>query len=214
MRLHRDQKPTVVHVMGCTNAGKSTLLGVMKQRFGDRVRLVEIGKTLTAKYLDPESPHYTPDKFKGQNNPKETAGEAWDIYLQEVNRGIADNVPMILVDGQPRDVPQVEGVFEDVAPVAEVGFLLVHADHTARLNRLRHRYPKRPPGSKNFDEYKLRLRRMENDYRGNYDVLASLAARGITPSVLNTSNMPTGSDGLHVLMGCTHAVWNEFIDDS
>ena len=199
---------TVLHVLGATNAGKTTFLDQMVDIYGDRVRRVEIGKILRAKYLDPDSPHFEPDKFKGQSNPKETADEAWKLYLDLVNEATnAEGVEIVLVDGQPRDVEQAEAVmnFVGVNDEIRIEFILVHADHEKRAERLAQRFDdEHDPG------FRLGLARMESDYRGLYDVLAVLASHGIVPKVLDTSEAPIGPEGVERVRGVCPTVWSMF----
>lgn len=212
----------IVHVLGCTNAGKSTLLELMGQRRG--VHLVEVGKMMRAKYLDPSSPHYTPDKFKGQAAPKETAEEAWSLYVDGVREGLANDAQLILVDGQPRDLEQADMIV-DAKENDEQGnryeFLLVHADEEIREARLRSRFGI-PQGFKDGDAidhdleqwegYRLGRQRMTNDYRSNFLVLARLLSFGIAPQVLDTSIMPLGDEGREMMRGVVATVWNTFVD--
>lgn len=217
MRLHREPKPVVLHVMGPTCAGKSTLLRLMKERFKDRVALVEVGKALRSKYLDPESPHYDPDHFKGQAAPQHTQGEAWSIYVAGVKQAVLEGVPLILVDGQPRDLDQVAGVFDETATMAEVAFLVVEASHNIRQERLRARCGIGEAGEEqiqDLESYNLGVQRLDNDYKNNYRVLVDLNSRGVCPKVLNTTNMPIGEDGLHVLRGTCITIWNTFVEEN
>lgn len=217
-------KTTIVHVLGCTNAGKSTLLEAMAAR--PSVHLVEVGKRMRAKYLDPNSPHYEPDKFKGQAAPKETADEAWSMYEEGVAEALGSGARLVFVDGQPRDLEQADRIIDlaqgNADPNVEVGFLVVTADEEVREARLRSRFGI-PDGWKDGDAvdmdledwngFQLGLQRMTNDYRSNFQVLVRLLSHGIAPPVLDTSIMPLGPEGLEMMRGVVPTVWNTFVDD-
>ena len=221
---------TVLHVLGATNAGKTTFLDQMSDLYPRGVRKVEIGKRLRLKYLDPGSPHFDPDKFKGQSNPKETAEEAWKLYLELTHEAVTEpGVEIVLVDGQPRDVEQARKVIELTGPGRRNEFALVHADHSVRLERLAIRFGVEwdpafeematndiiddvspTIGAGKASEFALGVRRMSSDYRGLYDVLAELAQVGIVPKVLNTSGMAHGDDGVQMVRAVCPTVWSMF----
>ena len=96
--------PLMVYVIGPTNAGKTTLLDLCALQ--QTICTVEVGKMMRAKY--------PPSYFQGQSNPKHTADEAWQMYLDGVQRGIdSTECRLILCDGQPRDVKQTEDCIAD-----------------------------------------------------------------------------------------------------
>lgn len=186
---------TVLHVMGPTCSGKSTILRKMAEKFPDDVGLVEVGKMMRAKYLDPASPHFTPDKFKGQAAPRETQEEAWSMYLDGVRSNIDKR--FVLVDGQPRDVPQARGVVEAFLPGGDLednraAFLQVTADHDVRVNRAR------ADRGDDAEAWRLAEARLIDDYRSGYLVLVELARHGITPTVFDTSTFH-GEEGVRLI---------------
>ena len=199
--------PTVLHVMGCTNAGKTTFLQEMKARYGDGVHLVEVGRMMRAKYLDPASPHYSPGHFKGEAAPAHTQAEAWEMYLEGIEEGRSRCARLILVDGQPRDVSQAEGVF---AKFERPEFLLIHANEEARRERLGLRFPDRDTDDEQAEGYRLGLERMVNDFRSTYVVLVELARRGVAPRVMDTSEAPIGEEGIEFVRGICPTVWSMF----
>ncbi len=98
---------TLCFMMGPTNVGKSTTLSAIEAAGAGTVGLVEVGNLMRAKYLDPASPFYEPDKFKGKAAPKETAVEAWQMLLDGLAKHEANpKIQFVLIDGQPRDFDQ------------------------------------------------------------------------------------------------------------
>jgi hypothetical protein len=149
--------PLMVYVIGPTNAGKTTLLNLCV--LDPRIVTVEVGKMMRAKY--------PPSHFQGQNNPKHTADEAWQMYLDGVQRGI-DNpeCKLTVCDGQPRDVKQTEDVIAD----KRFHKLFVHlwAPDEVRERRAE---------ARDFDSPEalaLSKARLVNDIPSNYGVLVRL----------------------------------------
>lgn len=92
-------------IMGETCAGKSSFLEWAKTKsgLGERIGLVEVGKTLRAKY--------PPDHFAGRAAPTHTEPEAWNIFVDGVMGHIKDEaIDLILVDGQPRGARQASDI--------------------------------------------------------------------------------------------------------
>lgn len=97
---------TIVHVLGGTCVGKSTIIDSMVSAYGEKVVAVSVGKALRAKYLDPRSPHFNPDKFKGRGSPAEMESEAMGMYRRLLRMALASDCELIIVDGQPRTAAQ------------------------------------------------------------------------------------------------------------
>lgn len=163
---------TILHLMGPTCAGKSTLLKRLAELGGERVGTVEIGKLLRAKYGEAY--------FQGQAAPERTKAEALDLYLDTIRQHIADGKKLIVVDGQPRDLSQAEIMTRVWLPKNRVKYLLVHATHEDREARAR---AGRQPGP----DLDLALARLHNDYQNNYVVMTYLIEHGSTIEVVNTS---------------------------
>lgn len=149
--------PLMVYVIGPTNAGKTTLLNLCV--LDTRITTVEVGKMMRAKY--------PPSHFQGQSNPKHTADEAWQMYLDGVQRGIDNSeCRLIICDGQPRDVKQTEDI------VADTRFhkLFVHLwapDHVREARA----------EARDFDSPEalaLSKARLVNDIPSNYGVIVRL----------------------------------------
>jgi adenylate kinase family enzyme len=163
----------LIFVIGPTNAGKGTFLEAAK-RWDDRVGLVEVGKMMRAKYLDPKSPHYDPDHFKGQAAPKHTAVEAWQMMLDGFRACQEQRKTIVLVDGQPRDIEQCERIHQQfevgVPPTLDVTVTYAHiyAPEALRWERAQAR-----DGS---DPAKLALSkaRLQGDAVGLYEVMTRL----------------------------------------
>lgn len=160
----------LVFVIGPTNAGKSSLLAAAG-RLGHTC--IEVGKALRAKYMDPASPHYAPDYFKGEAAPQHTALEAWTLMVNGIAAAPADR--LIFVDGQPRDIQQCDEITEKYVlnPAYQVLFYNVYAPRDVRLARARAR-------DTDPDRLKLSMDRMDGDIPKLYEVLCRIASRGHT----------------------------------
>lgn len=159
----------IVHVMGTTCSGKSTFIDLMAAKYPHLVHTVEVGKALRAKYGE--------SHFNGQAAPLHTQTEAWDIYLSGVNDGIAKGFPLVLVDGQPRDVSQAEGV---MGLRIRASFLLFDARHEVR--------ERRAALGRTGESLELARRRLVNDYRNGYVVLVSLLRANAVIRIQDTSD--------------------------
>jgi len=95
--------PTLIYLLGPTNAGKSTFIEYAGTQ--DCVGTIEVGKYMRAKY--------PPSHFAGEGNPAHTAVEAWKVYEDMLAKHIADNKRLIIADGQPRDAKQTEAILGD-----------------------------------------------------------------------------------------------------
>lgn len=101
---------TVVHVLGGTCVGKSTLMESMIEKFGTDIVCISVGKALRAKYLDARSPHFNPDKFDGMGSSPEMENEALSMYKKLVQMAMQTDAKLILVDGQPRTELQAKTI--------------------------------------------------------------------------------------------------------
>lgn len=163
-------KPTLIFVIGPTNAGKGSLLAAAHRRSPGRVGLVEVGKMMRAKYLDPASPHYDPDHFKGQAAPKHTAEEAWQMMVDGLKANSAEGKSVILVDGQPRDIEQAERIHHkyELGYDWNVAFAHIYAPESLRLERALQRDAGDPA------KLALSKARLQGDAVGLYEVMTRL----------------------------------------
>ncbi len=159
----------LIYVMGATNVGKSTFLQQAKRLYQDKAHLVEVGKALRAKYLNPKSPHYDPDYFKGSAAPAHTAAEAWQLMCDGVGAAIAGGAQLCLVDGQPRDMQQAR---ESISVFSKKHlhrfWFHLWQPYDVRLGRARDRDKDDPA------KLKLSLQRMNNDPPQLYEVVSYL----------------------------------------
>ena len=156
-RLPDDPRTIVLHLIGPTCAGKSSIIAEAVSLSPDRVRAVEVGKKMREKY--------PPEHFAGQAAPEHTQAEAWEWYIDGVRQAIRDGVPLVLVDGQPRDIRQAR----DIATADwrdAVRFLMVHAKEESRRQRA--------VQTRSGDSLELALARLSNDYRNAYVVNAEI----------------------------------------
>lgn len=161
--MSTDHRPLLVFVMGPTGAGKSTLLDLLRQCDADvcRVATVEVGKTLRAKY--------PPEHFAGQCNPQHMQEEAWAICEEGVKSAREAGAQLILVDGQPRDIPQVHLSIERF-PDSEYRkkYLLLYVPLEERDRRVRDR--------KDYES--LAKPRLTNDMVAYFAVVSELQRKG------------------------------------
>lgn len=167
-------RPTLIFVMGPTCSGKSTLLSAAAD-VSPHIGLVEVGKILRAKY--------PPSHFEGQCNPTKTAGEAWELCVQEVMARESEGKSIILVDGQPRDKTHVQKICETFVRRGKfkVRFILVDAELDQREKRAR-------ASRAGEDLEKLALPRLTNDMISNYTVIVELIKEGQNVEVFDSTN--------------------------
>lgn len=161
-------------IMGPTCSGKSTFLKQACKEAPDIFGTVEVGKLLRAKY--------PPEYFKGQNNPKHTAAEAWALCEEGVQKCRQNGKRIVLVDGQPRDVPQVNLCFTKF-PSTEYSseFWLIDACLEERERRAR-------ASRSGPDLETLALPRLTNDMIAYYTVLVELLKAKVPVRIFDSSN--------------------------
>lgn len=93
--------PELIFVLGATNAGKTTLVAAAGKQ--PLCGLVEVGKLFRAKY--------PPEYFQGSAAPAHTRQEAIQLMTEGIQKSIDAGNRFTFVDGQPRDLSQVEAVF-------------------------------------------------------------------------------------------------------
>lgn len=157
----------IVFVMGPTGAGKTT--------FMDKVRemghgTVEVGKMFRAKY--------PPEYFAGSAALVKTQQEAIDFMVTGIENCEAVGKKLIFVDGQPRDVSQVDYILRNYPNSM---FVLLDCPTEVRLNRL--------VGRDGSDEAKLALAkaRLEGDYITMFPVISRLLSYGEEIHSIDTS---------------------------
>lgn len=160
--------------MGPTCSGKSTFLKLAKDAAPNHIELVEVGRMLRELY--------PPSYFKGQNNPKHTAKEAWKMCEDGVRAARTRGRPIVLVDGQPRDIPQVHMCMTRFCPQEYLlTFLLIDAPLEERERRARQ-------DRKGEDLETLAIPRLTNDMVAYYSVLTELLKLRIPVEVFDSSN--------------------------
>lgn len=165
----------ILHLMGPTCAGKSTLIARLCQIDPEQVGSVEVGKVLRAKYGEAH--------FRGQASPTHTQAEAWDIYERGVLGHIHAGKGLILVDGQPRDLGQARKIVGLWKAPHRSAFALIHADHETREQRAR--------ADRKGDSLELAVARLNNDYRNCYTVMTELLYRNEVIRVIDSTEMST-----------------------
>jgi len=161
----------IISIMGATCAGKTTFIKHCTDRYPNKFASVRVGEIMRMKY--------PPEYFKGQNNPKHTAIEAWNLCDEMVASFIECKMPVILVDGQPRDTEQVDQFLSSWGTTPRM-LILFHATKEEREKRAREQ-------RHGDDLEKLTIPRITNDMVSYYTVLTRLAEYSISPMVVDTA---------------------------
>lgn len=164
---------TILHLMGPSCAGKSTLINELLRIAPEDVAAVEVGKMLRAKHGEAA--------FAGQAAPSWSQAEAWNLYLEGVSAGIAQKRKIILVDGQPRDKQQAVDIVGRWRSPHRSCFLMLWAEHAERERRCR-----ADNGDRDLEK---RLQRLTNDYRNCCTVLAQLGLCNEVVRWIDTTSM-------------------------
>lgn len=200
MQSKYPTKPQLVFVTGPTNAGKTTLLEEADKH--SQTHAVEVGKYMRAKY--------PPSYFAGQCNPKHTAVEAWQAMLDMIEQAPEEAV-CILIDGQPRDLPQAADCLE---LEYDQRYINLYAPYELRLQRaldrdgglgeesrarLFNELKELPPTKVAEyivdypDRLQLSVLRLINDYKGAYEVISYLL-KFVSVETVDTSGFDLGED--------------------
>lgn len=171
----------LLFVIGPTNAGKGEFLNAFAGLGDVHVHLVEVGKLMRAKYLDPASPHYDPDHFKGEAAPTHTAKEAWQMMEDGIAAGVKAGAEFILVDGQPRDIEQCNMIIDQYENGEDFTVEYVHIYASEAIRR--ERAMKRDAGDE--AKLKLSLSRLSGDMPKLYEVLTRLINNGSRVHTIN-----------------------------
>jgi len=181
----------IIHAMGPTCAGKSTIINALVDAAPENVEAVQIGKALRAKYGEAY--------FQGQAAPEKTRQEAIDMYRSLISESLERGTEIIIIDGQPRDVEQAEEMLNSWKSHRNV-FLLIHAGHNIREERAR-------AGRKPGPDLELAVARLTNDYKNNYDVMTHLLKNNVQIDVIDT-----GEDGFNV-GECVRRILEQYSDE-
>lgn len=179
--MPHKNSPLVCFVMGATCAGKTTFLNYASAATGRvlPVSLVQVGKMFREKY--------PPSHFEGQAAPEHTAGEAWEWCAAGIDAAAKKGSRLILVDGQPRSVRQVQQVHAEIVPIFRTMFVLLHADLSVRMTRASR--DESDPAKKD-----LTTRRLTNDLQSGYEVLTTLLEYGHRVQVSRTDTLRDAHD--------------------
>lgn len=177
--MSHNNYPVLGFFIGPTNAGKSSILEAVRRKGNPIISFIEVGKLLRAKYLDPASPHYQPDFFKGQAAPKHTEEEAYRLMADGIVAASAVGKRVVLIDGQPRSLGQLRRILTDYEDYP-VRVFDVFCDREERERRAVARDGHNP------DKLALSLARMDGDVKDVYEIRYLLLRAGIVPKVLDT----------------------------
>lgn len=199
---HSQDTLPLIFVIGATNAGKSTLLDTVRGYPG--VGMIEVGKMMRAKYMDPASPHYAPDHFKGHANPAHTQVEAWQMFLSRRKELAEAGCRVAFVDGQPRDLEQCEMALGLPSPKR---FLHLWAPIAERQRRAMNRDSDPTVPTSENEKLKLSLARVTGDLPKLYDVVQRIRSHtSIIPAIIDdydtTSSTYTPFDAANRMIIC------------
>lgn len=176
-------KHTILHLMGANGTGKTALLRYLEQKAPKLFACVAVGQILRARHGD--------GFFKGLAAPEHTKVEAMGIYMDFIHDSIRAEVPVIVIDGQPRAIDQVRIIHEKFANRNDVAleFFLMHADHGTRRDRVLAR------DMHNEAAYELASARLDNDYRMMYEQMIELSRFGYDIEICDTEVLTTEQIG-------------------
>lgn len=167
---------TLAFILGATGSGKSTFIDTLARNYTHDIHPIQVGKTLRAKYGEAY--------FKGQAAPEHTQEEAWQLVLDGVCYGVDMNIPHIVVDGQPRDVEQMErleSIWPMLEPKRKVVFIHLFAPYTIRQQRVEQR------DKDNEARINLARARLLGDYEPLYYIVSKLCNMGMDVRHFDTS---------------------------
>jgi adenylate kinase family enzyme len=170
--------PTILHVLGNTGSGKTTVMELVCERNPRRASGISVGKELRKRY--------PPDYFEGQAAPQKTELEAMQIYREFVDyhTNPESHAQLILVDGQPRNTSQVAACLQVPTPGWRHEFLLFHVGELVRWQRLINR------DAASEGALALANQRLTGDYKNTYEVMIEIARLGLKLQILDASETP------------------------
>ena len=153
-------KTKLFFMIGPTNVGKSYLADAISNEYPGTYR-VSVGKLLRAKYGEAF--------FNGQAAPEHTESEALKLMDTSISQGIKNRCPIVLIDGQPRSIRQVNYITSKYFDTGkhECNIILLSCIDLVRMERLKKR---------DTTPYKLELSlsRFNDDMIHLYNVVYSL----------------------------------------
>lgn len=150
-----DSKILVVHLMGITNSGKSTLIEAAKAQDYYNIGFVEVGKEMRKRY--------SPETFKGKGAMDSTEEEVLQIFHEQMQAAKDAGANLILVDGQPRMPSQIPIMMN--SPRRK--YILLKESDEVILERIKNR-------DSDPAAVELSMQRFKNDKVQIFDVLTDL----------------------------------------
>ena len=155
----------MVFCMGVTCSGKTTFIDlctVSRKRFG----AIKVGNEMLLRY--------PPERFNGLAAMDDTEEEVWEIFQEQLDDRISEGKSIILVDGQPRTVSQVDKCLEAASEAGfSAKFLWFHVTSKELNERLGKRFEMQS-GAHELSRHELSRQRMTNDKIQLYDVIQEL----------------------------------------
>lgn len=164
-------KKTALFLLGITNSGKSTLLHKFQSEL--QCGTVEVGKEMRRRH--------PPEYFKGRGAMQETEEEALQIFKQQFFVGTqADQPNLVVIDGQPRMLSQIEPCFsyaQSLGYIPKVGVLGCSDE------KIKQRIQQRDTTRQAFE---LSMKRMVNDKVQLHEVLVELIKHKVPLAYLDS----------------------------
>lgn len=187
---------TLLCIMGPTNVGKTYMLNYAKNTY-DSCHIISVGKILRKKYH--------PSVFKGKQAPSNMTEEAKKLMVDGIIEGINRNKKLILVDGQPREMPQIEAIFDNFingkySNQLYVHFVILHCDDEVRMQRLMKR-------DKDPSLLELSKKRFKNDVKEIEKLLDEIKNRDCEDLIVTldtTENQEQNFDDLYKMLEFHH----------
>jgi energy-coupling factor transporter ATP-binding protein EcfA2 len=173
----------LIFTLGPTNSGKSSFLRQIETLYPNQAEMIRVGDVLRAKYLDPGSPNYNPNHFKGSAAPQHTAAEAWDVLVKGISKASYDGKFVAVCDGQPRDIKQcddIQWIYGNHPELYTVTYVNLYCPLEIRKARSAAR-------DQTPDQVELAAKRMEGDILKIYEILCRIQSRGGRIITVDTS---------------------------
>jgi hypothetical protein len=149
------QKSSFIYVFGVTCTGKDYLVEKALQMYPNIFGAVQVGKEFRRRY--------PPEHFQGMGAPAHTEDEAYQIFLDELNKVSDKN--RVLIVGQPRRASHVDRIYRKYPGL----ILWLHAKDVVLEERINKRFPD------DLKSKELAIQRLANDRIQLYDTLYELS---------------------------------------
>ena len=154
-------KPLIVSLLGPTNSGKTTIIDHFTTVNPDKFTGVLIGREMRKRY--------PPEHFQGKAQMADTEAEVLEILWNGVK---AATTPVILVDGQPRNLNQITWMEAHFCRDYRWCAVNCYAPRPYRVERAEARDP-------DPEKLALSMKRMDDDVLTLYEVVETLRSNNL-----------------------------------